>query len=302
MNSILLKAYGNFVLDNHPIQLQNKEDILLFANIRNTGIGNLVWLYPVMKALDRKGLVVVCDHEEMRRILQYNLPSSTVCAFKDIPKRKYSISINNFLTQTKENVKKIIDLRIPCRIGHTGIVGKYSWLFNYRTLTHNFVQEMQSNNFLLRHLEISPAKLFIELPPTKLEEKKFDVLLQVRTSNEPERGYERYEELINLLDCRVGLIGSDRERPFASILAIHTRAVNICGMSLIETANLMRRCIVVGNDGGLVKLAHATGAKVIQIIKGDSPYTQRSWIENSTMIDPSPMDVAKKINELMEKH
>lgn len=291
----LLKLYGNFVLDNYPIQLQNKENILLFANINNTGIGNLVWLYPVMKALDRKGLVVVCDHPEMQRILQYNLTFGLVCAFNHIPDRKYGVSVSNFLTQTKQNVEKIIDLRIPCRIGHVGIVEKYRWLFNYTVTTAPNIQERESNARLLHALDLEPAPLHIDLPPAPMTRKKYDLLIQVNTSNEPIRNYAHYEKVINALDCRIGLIGSKKESADCARLANKTKAVNLSGLSLIETAHLMKRAVVVGNDGGLVKLAYATGAPVIQIVKRSSEYLNRSWIKGSTLMDPEPEVVVELI-------
>lgn len=69
-------------------------------------------------------------------------------------------------------------------------------------------------------------------------------------------------------------------------------------MSLIDTAHLMKKSIVVGNDGGLVKLAYSIGSPVIQIIQKGSEYTDRSWIKGSTMIDPTADDIIKRISNL----
>ena len=297
MTSTLLRLYSHFTLkDEAP-----SGDILLFANIFNTGIGNLVWLYPVMKSLEPLGLTVVCEHDEMSRLLSYNLPMTDVVKFRNIPNKRYGASVNNFLTQTNKNARKIISLRINSRIGHIWEDRKkYSWLFNYGVKTNNSIQEFESNRRLLKPFGVKDLGFQnIELPPTSKKFNKFDVLIQPHTSNESKRDFLHYFDIIKKLDCRVGLIGSKKEFDYCESLCFKTKATNLCGMSLIDTAHLMKRSIVVGNDGGLVKLAYSIGSPVIQIIQDGSEYTDRSWIKGSTMISPTQDAVLERINNLL---
>lgn len=294
MISRILKFYSELVLDS----IYTDNEILFFANIRNLGIGNLVWMYPAMKAFERSRLTVVCEDSEMREILNINIPTANFVSFDKIPTRiKYGVSINNFLTQTRQNVMKIISLRIPCRVGHTFEGDKYSWLFNYQIPMDDAVGEALSNSNLLKPFALEPAPLKLKVPFSSNKYSHFDVLIQPHTSNEPKRNYADYKSVIEQLDCRVGLIGSAKEWGYCEEISYATKATNLCGMSLIDTANLMKGAVVVGNDGGLVKLAYAIGAPVIQIVKRDSEYFHRSWIVGNTLIDPNPFEVVREISK-----
>lgn len=303
MISSLLKLYARQVLHD----IAPRENVLLFANIHNTGIGNLVWLYQTMKALEPIGLTVVCEHEEMSKILQYNLPTARVVRFKNIPNIKYGTSVNNFLTQTTQNIRQIISLRINCRIGHSYINRlKYASFFTYRLPMNNYFREGSANVMLLQPFidkrlipDIIP-ELKLELPPERYKHNKFDVLIQPCTSNETKRNFLHYFEVIKKLKCKVGLIGSAKELDYCESLAFKTKATNLCGMSLIDTAHLMKKAVVVGNDGGLVKLAYAIGAPVLQIDLPGSEYVNRSWIPGSTIMNPEPETVVYIINKLLE--
>jgi hypothetical protein len=294
-NSFILHQYSKLVM---PDKID--ERTLAFANM---GIGNIMWFLPTLKIIGcSTKLDVVCDKPGLKDLLEYNINCSVI-SFNQIKDIGYKTSVNNFLCQSTEEVKKIISLRIPNRIGHVWKERlKYSWLFNIPYPTDDSVHEMTSN---LNLWNSSPYEFVLELPATEKVLPKYDILFQVHSFNEPEKDYPNYSEVINLLDksYSIAFIGGKEEWGEANKLASKYHLSNYCGkLTFIEALHLIKNSrMIIGNDGGLLKCADMMAAPAIQIFRYWSKIFERVRIlRGSNLIEPKPVEVIKSIKEILK--
>jgi hypothetical protein len=272
---------------------------IAFANM---GIGNLMWFLPTLKIIGQSTkLDVVYDNAGLKELIEYNI-NCRVIPFKDIRNLNYKTSINNFLCQRTEEVKKIIELRIPNRIGHIWNERlKYSWLFNIPCPTDELKHEMLSNLCLWN---AESSDFILELPPISNIMPEYDILFQVHSFNEPGKDYPYYAEVIKLLDKKysIAFVGSKEEFSEADKIAAGHSHSNYCGkLTFLETLHLIKNSrLIVGNDGGLLKCANMMASPAIQIFRATSSVIERCKILRGTnLIEPSGMDVINSINEIL---
>ena len=271
--------------------------VLVFTSTQgdNLALGNLIWMLPLLKALEP--FVLVLDNDELKDLLHYNFKCD-IYAIKDLPDFKWNTSINNFLCQTTQFTKKIIELRVPCRIGTVEGDDKYGWLFNYPVGICKNAHEGTLNNTLAIEFGVSPKPYTLQLPSTNAKIPKYDILIQAHCGGNPSKDWGRYSELIEpLKKYKIGLIGNDAEREYADKL----NADNLCGVySLVETGHIIKKArLVIGNDSGLLKLSDNLGTPSIQIFKKDSTYIERGWISGENLIEPTVSDVVKLVRRML---
>ncbi len=294
LNSQLLRLKAGLLLkDGEP-----KPPVLVFTSTRkgNLALGNLIQMLPMLKAVDLKCVssiaTFVCDSTELEYLLWFNFKNSIIINLESLPHWEYNTSISNFLCQDKETVKKIIELRIPCRIGHLWEGrSKYRWLYTHVRLANEDIPEEYANNQLVDPFGLCPQPYQLRLPPVDIKLPKYDILFQVHSSGNPAKDYPRYGEVINILkkEYKIGLIGSDAEREYSEKFA-DKKVENLCGLySLTESFHLLNSAeLVVGNDSGLLKVSDNLGIPSIQIFRQWSPCTIRCAIKQTNLIDPSP--------------
>jgi hypothetical protein len=279
--------------------------VLVFTSTRpgNLALGNLIAMLPMMKAIDRRPNTyntIVCSDKELIWLLYYNLPYTEIRYFVNALNYSYGTSISNFLCQDKDTVKKIIELRIPCRIGHVGLNDKYKWLYTHVRRAGDDIPEEFMNNQLVDPLGLCPQPYQLILPPIDITVPKYDILIQAHSSGNPAKDYPYYAEVIKLLkkDYKVGLIGSDAEREYCE----QFKAKNLCGLySLIETFHLINGAeLVLGNDGGLLKVSDNLGIPSVQIFRKWSPVKIRCAIKQTNLIDPQPIEVVNIIKSKLK--
>jgi ADP-heptose:LPS heptosyltransferase len=117
---------------------------------------------------------------------------------------------------------------------------------------------------------LTPFKLeknydYIKLPERGMTD-SYDILIQPHSSFESRKDWEGFTELYSRLkNYKVAFVGSRNEREFIS--TYFPDAVNLAGKyDLVGTASIIKNSkLIVGNDGGLVKVADGLGCKSIQI-------------------------------------
>jgi len=133
---ILIKYW--FVL-NQCKKIYLNEDPIIFLN--RGGIGNIINILPLIKKFSNP--VLVSNNKTVKETLNY-FGYKTYCM--DEIKKGHQICIVNWLNQNKDIIKKIIELKIPYRVGHD-FEGFNKWrkLFNYRIKMDNYINEINSN-------------------------------------------------------------------------------------------------------------------------------------------------------------
>ncbi len=301
INSQLLRIYAACAL----IGRKPEPPIIVFTSTKegNLALGNLIPMLPMLKALENFRTFVVCGDKELQDLIYYNFPTMYLSSFEELPRVFIKTSISNFLCQNRETAKKIIDLRIPCRIGHIGLNNKYKWLYTHVRNSNNETPEEFMNNQLVDPLGLCPQPYQLRLPPIDIAVPKYDILIQTHSSGNPEKNYPHYAEVIKLLkkDYKIGLIGNDAEREYSEKFA-DKKVKNLCGLySLTETFHLINGAeLVIGNDGGLLKVSDNLGVPSIQIFRQWSPVKIRCAIKQTNLVDPNPKEVVRIIRNRLK--
>jgi ADP-heptose:LPS heptosyltransferase len=273
LKSLLLRIFCFFYL---PKENGKEGNTLVFMDM---GIGNAVWMIPTLRGL--KNLYIDCPNKELREILHENID------FKDYDENEtYTHCIANFLVQRNQEIYKIIKHRIPNRIGHDSRK-KYRWVFNTLIDFSGQVHELHSNENLTGILDICGIKL----PKSGKKYKHYDILIQAHSSFDSRKNYPHYRELIKKLKgYKIGMIGSKREFDTVQWIVEGLGVDNLCGKyTLAETCRLMSYAkLVIGNDGGLVKLADQIGVDTIQVFRHwTDSFARASVLYGTNLIEPT---------------
>jgi hypothetical protein len=296
-----LRLYSKFVLpDGEP-----KPPVLVFTSTRegNLALGNLIQMLPMLKALENSYPTIICGNLELCDLLNYNFKALAMPYKFFLRGEQFNTSISNFLCNTTDIAEKIIDLRIPCRIGHVFEGGKYNFLYNYRRKFYESMPEEWHNNQLLNPFKMDTKPYQLKLPPIDITVPKYDILIQAHCSGNPSKDWGQYHKLIPLLSkkYKIGLIGNDTEREYAEHIS-DKRIKNLCGLySLIETMHLINGAeLVTGNDGGLLKVSDNLSVPSIQIFTKDSKVKIRCAIKGTNLDNPTVDEVVKIIKEKLK--
>jgi ADP-heptose:LPS heptosyltransferase len=288
IKSLALRIYCYFVLPGGSDDFGN---ILVFMDM---GIGNAVWMIPVLRNIPN--LYIDCPNPELRELLKANVN------FKEYDQNiEYTHCIANFLVQRNQEIYKIIKHRIPNRIGHD-CRRKYRWMFN----THVKFDPMQHEKDCNGDLWYSGLGYgdTIQLPKSDKKYDRYDVLIQAHSSNDPKKDYPYYRTVIQLLPGKkIGMIGSKNEYDKANEIIAGLPVDNLCGKyTLIETCHLMTNArVVLGNDGGLTKIADQMGINTIQIFRyWTDSFNRASVIHGVNLLEPTVYTVVSSIKKILE--
>jgi hypothetical protein len=269
-----LRLYAKCILRNG----EPEYPVLVFTCTRGNSLalGNLAWMFPMFEALHKKGcLTIVCDNEELKELIKYNFPLAGVDALGEI----------------------------NCRIGHLwNHKGKYSWLYTHVRNADENTPEEYMNNQMLDPLRLNPQPYRIKLPAKDKLIPKYDILIQAHSVNDPNKDWGKYRRVIETLhrEYKIGLIGSGTEREYSEQFRAYN-VDNFCGKySLIETMHLVNNArLVIGNDGGLLKVSDNLGVPSIQIFKKWSPVKIRAAIKGINLTEPAVNDVINIIRKIL---
>jgi ADP-heptose:LPS heptosyltransferase len=247
--------------------------ILTFADM---GIGNLVYYLPVLKALSQHNLTVICNNEELRQVIDYNVK----CGFKT--QGAYDVSVNNFLCQRKQDMVKI--WRIKKRIGHDWIERrKFVWMFTDKIKMNKDKHEMEYNSMLCEPLGLQTYYSTLSFPDFNVPE--YDILISAKSSK-PEKDWAHWDTLITKLKKHYNVKELKRgEYPLIVVGAM----INKCKM-------------FIGNDSGLVKIADNLCIPSIQIFRWWTDSIVRARIKGSNLIEPLLQDVLIEVETLKKNY
>jgi len=242
--------------------------ILTFADM---GIGNLIWYLPVLRALSQHDLTVICPNQELRDLINAQIK----CSFQ--MSGKYDVSVNNFLCQRKEDIKKI--WRIKKRIGHSWVERKkFVWLFTDKIPMDKDKGEEYYNNLLLQPLGLEPIYEKIKFPDFNVKE--YDVIIS-KNSSTVKKDWEHWHWLIEALEYR-GLsvkVLDQKEQP------------------LIVAAAMISKCkLFIGNDSGMAKISANLGIPTIQIFRWFTDCFVRARVNGVNLIEPTLQEVLNEIH------
>lgn len=302
-HSRFLRAFCSLKM---PTSNKTGENILIFAN---GGIGNIIYIYPLMKSLEKLHPHILCPNGEVLEILASNLNG---CSLAVSPHTKLDFVpdtvVSNFLAQRNEEVRQIIDARIPCRIGHNWKgSAKYGWLFNLSFVIDDDKHEIDSNLDLIKPFAAEPAKEYfpISLPRRNVNE-KFDILIAPHSSNDPRKDWGHYPDLLGRLTrYKIAAIGSPREHDTISAIVGNKPGVEVENLAgkydLSQTAHLIKNSrLLISNDSGLAKIAEALATPHIQIFRWWTRVFVRCRTSNGiNLIEPTVDQVYDQIEALM---
>lgn len=235
------------------------------------GIGNFIFYLPVLRALAKEDLTVICPNEQLRAILDYNIKA------KYEIKGKFDVSVNNFLSQDKRHLTKI--WKIPNRIGHKAWWRDRSWIFTDKVPMDQDKSEEYYNCKLLEPLGIKP--IFEPLRVPNFGMPKYDIIIS-RNSANPKKVWQYWNELIySLHDYKVKIL-DPQEYP------------------LIVDAHMIRNCkLFIGNDSGLAKIAANLGTPTIQIFRWFTDCFVRARVKGINLIEPTVEEVICQLNSVL---
>lgn len=241
--------------------------ILTFADM---GIGNLIWYLPTLRALSQYDLTIDIPDGQLKKLIQYNLNANYKV------QGKYDVSVNNFLCQRKQDIKKI--WRIPKRIGHDWIQRrKFVWMFTNKIKMNLDKHEEYYNNLLLTFLGLTPIYEKINYPICKV--KSFDIVIS-KESSQINKEWQYWDELISLLkeNHSVEILSKEKYDLF--------QAINVISKSKL----------FIGNDSGLAKISSNLGIPTIQIFRWFTDCFVRARINGVNLIEPTLNEVLEQIN------
>jgi len=279
LNLQYLKIRKSLIQDS----LVPKDPILIFtlSSVKDKGIGNFISLMPLVKSLEGLNLCVtgVCD--ELKEIAEFN-------GINLKPYQIYRTSINNFLCQRTEDIKTILNYKIPCRIGHKWDERlKYSWAFNILQDADPIMRESESNLLLLKPFNRKYKSFKLLIPNKRVP--KYDIVIQPFSAGNSCKNWDYYQLIWNLSkDFKITLVGSKAEHRQCQELADKCIIPNDAGYyDLTETANIINKSrLFIGNDGGLAKIASALGKPTIQIFNFTSDHIGRCSVNGINLITP----------------
>lgn len=266
-----LEAYARLVMpkDNSAQPVGGR--VLLYANI---GLGDLVLLLPVIRALDTPSLTICLDDEEKQTFLRMmGVHNAYIYPTEWVDHHDYDTVICNFQQQWTPIVRQIIARRIPCRVGHVWR-DKYQWLWT-RVLPCRGVHVRTANNTLLWPFHIDPVDERVEVE----KDAGCDVLI-VPHSKWPEKDWPHFDKLASrLLNLHHHVEVIDCHWPMDKLLR-HVSGARI----------------VIGNDSGLPKVKDAMGGNAIQIFRSGAPGPERWGLKQGVdLIEPTVDEVINQI-------
>lgn len=242
--------------------------ILTFADM---GIGNFVFYLPVLRALAKEDLTVICPNEQLRAILDHNIEA------KYEPKNKFDVSVNNFLCQDKRHLQKI--WKIPQRIGHKAWWRDRSWIFTDKVPMNQDKSEEYYNCKLLEPLGMKP--IFKPLRVPDFNTPQYDIIIS-KHSADPKKDWEHWDELVRRLNSSKIKVLDSKETP------------------LIVVCDMIRKCkLFIGNDSGLAKIAANLGIPTIQIFRWFTDCFVRARVKGINLIEPTIEEVLCSIDSVL---
>jgi len=296
IHHLVLKQYGRFILPEGRIDLE--KPVLVPVNM---GIGDTVFLMPMLHALSlNTQLVIACPKKDVNEILSINIPKAILIDQITGKKNYYGTVICNFLSKWTPIIHKLLSLRIPTRIGHINSRDeKYAWFFNHHVKYEKWQHYTEWNNALLQPLHIEPIVEFT-LRSAPINVPAYDILISPCSSFDPKKEWPYYEGLIRQLgDFKVGIIGNLKERPGCYF----DNTENLAGQfSLLQTYQMLKHAkLVIGNCGGMVKIADMLGTKCIQIFREFDDSFPQAKISGINLIEPDIHGVQSAVIQQLSK-
>lgn len=227
---------------------QTGRECLVFCNM---GIGNFVMMIPAINALQgRYNLTFTTESQPIIHLIRM--------LYKTEPKRlkhihgKFDFCVCNFMNQNRRNVFKILQLRIPYRIGQNckGF-NKWAMFFNQSVKVDSETYEIVSNLNMIGHA--SHMK--------KIKNKCIGnyIVIQADSSFDRSKNYSNYMQVIKELSnkYRIYLLGNSDERILLEKYCINDNiqikntAYFPHAFDIIKNARLF-----IGNDSGLGHIAY----------------------------------------------
>lgn len=246
--------------------------ILTFADM---GIGNFIFYLPVLRALAKEDLTVICPNEQLRAILDYNIKA------KYEIQGKFDVSVNNFLSQDKRHLTKIWE--IPKRIGHKAWWRDRSWIFTDKVPMDRDKSEEYYNCKLLEPLGIKP--IFKPLRVPDFNTPQYDIIIS-KHSSELKKDWEYWGDLKLFLKLKY---------PGITIKILDSNEI-----PLIVVCDILRKCkLFIGNDSGLAKIAANLGTPTIQIFRWFTDCFVRARVKGINLIEPTVEEVICQLNSVL---
>jgi ADP-heptose:LPS heptosyltransferase len=271
----LLHSYSNLVMPSG----QPGGRVLIPCNV---GYGDLVFLLPVLRALDGKDTTLVLDDPDKADFLrQVGIQNAWIFPWERLHATEYDTIICTHAQQWTPIVYQVIDRRIPCRIGHIWRE-KYSWVWTHKVPFVDGWHEIKNNESLLIPFGLKPIhrKIVVDNPI-----KRFDVMIAPNTTS-PEKDWHGFGELIGKLHY-AGYAGVYVDRKWRIEDLLRT----VAGTRL-----------VIGNDSGLPKIADAMGIPAIQIFKKCGWQPSRSGLTHGIdLVEPTVEGVFSRAQIILQE-
>jgi ADP-heptose:LPS heptosyltransferase len=272
----LLHSYSNLVMPSG----QPGGRVLIPCNV---GYGDLVFLLPVLRALDGKDTTLVLDDTDKADFLrQVGIQNAWIFPWERLHATEYDTIICTHAQQWTPIIYQVIDKRIPCRIGHIWRE-KYSWAWTHKVPFVDGWHERTNNASLLEPFKLKPIHRKIEIEP----ERGFDVLIAPNTTS-PEKDWDGYDELARKIFATPNTF---------SFTTIYEKLPMNKLLRAIAGARL-----IIGNDSGLPKIADAMGIPAIQIFKACGWQPSRSGLSHGIdLVEPTVDEVFTRAQIILQE-
>ncbi|MEN3044448.1 MAG: glycosyltransferase family 9 protein [Candidatus Hydrothermales bacterium] len=286
-----------------------------FLLFRTDKIGDLILSLSVPQGIKRKyknsKIFFVCNplykeiiynHPDINKIIEFKNFKET---FNLIKKEKIDISVHIY-PRPKEALLSFL-LKIPERIGTS--YRWYSFLFNKKVAMHRKKCEFHEsyyNVLLLKKagydIDYTEPKLFLKEEEVKEVrenfknyEKPFIIIHPESKGSAPNWGYEKYNELLKILNINGSIFITGTKKNFKFIE--QKNIVDLRGklklrelMALISISDL-----VFAPSTGVIHIASALNVKTVSIFSEEKPYTPTRWgpLGNSKILKVKDKDLEK---------
>ncbi len=220
-----LIIFINYIIPKHKNEMKRG---IVFCDM---GIGNFVFLMPIIKALSKKfEITLVAEKPEIIAIIDAHFECSRKIS------GKYDFSINNYFVLQRKNILKILKLRIPLRIGQVNKKDKFYRFFNKHIPFDEINYELYQNYKLIDFLGVEKERLFFEI--NKYIHDKPYFVVQPRSYTDKGKNTDLRELIEKLLKAAdVILIGHDREN-------VDLPGINLIGKTtILDAAGIIKGCM-----------------------------------------------------------